>query len=51
MNYSRVIVMDKFKRKLERLLWYIIPRIDNLPDVIYIRWLNRELFISKYKNW
>lgn len=35
-------------RKLKMLSNKLIPRIYNLPQIIYINWLGYEWFITKY---
>ena len=35
-------------RKLKMLLSKLIPRIYNLPQIIYINWLGYEWYITKY---
>ena len=38
--------------KLKRRISFIIPIIHNLPQVIYISWLDNEYFIPKNNcNW
>ena len=37
------MAMSKLKKKIS----FIIPRIYNLPQVIFIRWLDNEYFIPK----
>ena len=34
--------------KLNSFIFFITPHIHNLPQVIYIKWMNREYFIPKY---
>lgn len=36
--------------KLKKRIIFMIPKIHNLPEVIYIRWLDNEYFILK-NNW
>jgi hypothetical protein len=35
------------KRKVQNFLWFIKPRIDNLQDGWFIRWLGFEFFIAR----
>lgn len=35
--------------KMKNLLWKLMPRIYNLPEVIYVRWLDFEWIIRKVK--
>lgn len=42
--------MDKVIIKLKEIIIMIIPQIHNLPDVVYIRWMNRDYFIDKDKR-
>lgn len=37
----------ELKRSIERGLFYIIPRVYNLPECFYIRWLDNEYIIRK----
>ena len=34
-------------KELKMLMSKLIPNIHNLPQVIYIRWLNRDWYIKK----
>lgn len=36
-----------FKKKVKHFLWWITPRIYNLPQVYRICWMNCEYFIRK----
>lgn len=36
------------KQSINRFLWYITPRIYNLPQVIRIVWMDREYYLHKY---
>lgn len=42
--------MNKVIIKLKEIIIMIIPQIHNLPDVVYIRWMNRDYFIDKDKR-
>ena len=34
-------------RRIQKVLWNVVPHIHNLPQVIYINWLDYEWFIKK----
>jgi hypothetical protein len=36
-----------FIQKIKYFLWWITPRIYNLPQVYYIRWIDNEYYIKK----
>lgn len=35
------------KNIIDKIIWNITPRIDNLPQCIFIRWLGCEWFFPK----
>ena len=39
--------MKKIRDRVVLFLYNITPRIDNLPQVVYIRWLGYEWVIPK----
>ncbi len=40
-------MLQQLKQKISCLVYDMIPKVHNLPEVIYIRWLDREFFIRK----
>lgn len=40
----------KLKRAISHLIFYIVPRIYNLPQCVYIRWMDNEYIIPKNNN-
>lgn len=42
--------MNWIKRKIKKIKWIInglIPKIHDLPDVVYIKWMGEEFIIKK----
>lgn len=40
----------RLKQTLNRLLYYVIPRIYNLPQCVYICWIGNEYIIPKQNS-
>lgn len=43
-----LFVVEKFKRQMKSFMFNITPRIYNLPDAVYGRWMSFEWIWPKY---
>lgn len=45
-----LFVVEKMKKRLAPVLFELTPRIYNLRDVVFVRWLGYEWVIPKGRN-
>ena len=41
------LLKELIMKRIKAFLFYITPRVYNLRDCIYIRWMNKEYIIKK----